>query len=69
MWEYGFSLTGILPYKNKIYDFVIIRENTGQWKPVISHILWSVSSWKTKKITKIKSAIDSEKYFLVIEIF
>ena len=31
---YGFSLTRILPYKDKIYDFVIIRENTGHRKSV-----------------------------------
>ena len=30
MREYGFSLTLIFPYKNKIYDFAVIRENTGQ---------------------------------------
>ena len=36
MREYGFSLTRILPYKDKIYDFVLIREN-----PVFSHILCS----------------------------
>ena len=38
MREYGFSLNNILPYKNKIYDFVLIRENTVQWKPVFSHV-------------------------------
>ena len=27
---YWFSLTRILPYKDKIYDFVLIRENTSQ---------------------------------------
>ena len=30
MREYGFSLTRILPYKDKIYDSVLIRENIGQ---------------------------------------
>ena len=40
MREYGFPLTRILPYKNKIED---IRENTGQWKPVFSHILCSAA--------------------------
>ena len=33
----------ILPYKDKIYDFIYIRKNTGHWKPVFSHILCSVS--------------------------
>ena len=41
MREYGFSLTRIFLYKDTIYDFVLIRENTGQWKPVFSHILCS----------------------------
>ena len=41
MREYGFSLTRILPYKDKIYDSVLVRENTGQWKAVFSHILRS----------------------------
>ena len=27
MREYGFSLTRVLPYKNRIYDSVFIREN------------------------------------------
>ena len=33
MREYGFSQTRILPCKEKIYDFVLVPENTGQWKP------------------------------------
>ena len=41
MREYGFSLTCILPYKDRIYNYVLIREKTGQWKPVFSHILYS----------------------------
>ena len=41
MREYGFSLTHILPYRDRIVDSVLIRENTGQWKPVFSHILCS----------------------------
>ena len=39
MREYEFSLTHILPYKDRIVDFVLIRKNMGQWKPVFSHIL------------------------------
>ena len=45
MREYGFSLTRILPYKDKIVDFVLIRENKGQWKPVFSYTLYSVHDW------------------------
>ena len=41
MREYGFSVTCILPYNDTVYDFVLIRENTGHWKPVFLHILCS----------------------------
>ena len=37
--EYGFSLIHIFPYKGKIIDLVLIREYTGQRKPVFWHIL------------------------------
>ena len=43
MREYGFSLTRILPYEDRIVGSVLKRENTGQQKPVFSHILSSVS--------------------------
>ena len=33
MREYEFSMTCILPHKDKIYDFVSIWENTAQRKP------------------------------------
>ena len=33
MAEYGFFLTFIIPYKDRIKDPVLIRENTGQKKP------------------------------------
>ena len=46
MREYGFSSTRILTYKDKICDFVFIWENTGQWKPVLSHIFCSESLYK-----------------------
>ena len=42
MREYGFSLIRILAYKDRIYDSILIRENTGQQNPVFSHILGSV---------------------------
>ena len=38
MRRYGFSLTVFSSIRK---DFVLIRENTGQWKPVFSHILCS----------------------------
>ena len=37
--EYGFSLTCIFPYKDRIYDYVLIRGDTGQKKPVFFNIL------------------------------
>ena len=43
MQEYGFSLTCILPFKNKIVNSVFIRKNTDQGKPVFPHILCSVT--------------------------
>ena len=39
--EYGFSQTHIFVDKDKMVDSVLIRENTGQKKPVFSHILRS----------------------------
>ena len=39
MQEYGFSLTRTLSYKARSVDSVPIPDNTGQWKPVFSHIL------------------------------
>ena len=41
--ENGFSVTRILPYKDKIVDFVFIRENTCHWKLAFSHILCNES--------------------------
>ena len=58
----GFSLTRILPYKDKIFDFVLIRENMGLWKPVFSHILCSVKEDETTygyKCLRIYFAINS----------
>ena len=43
MQEYTFSLTRILPYKDKIYDSILIRDITVQPKLVFSHILCNVS--------------------------
>ena len=37
--EYGFSLTCIFRYKDRIYDYVLIRGDTGQKKPVFWNIL------------------------------
>ena len=48
MREYGLSLTRILAYKDKIYHSVLLRENTGQWKPVFLHILCSAGLYISK---------------------
>ena len=40
--EYRFSLTRTFSYKDRIIDSVLIRENAGQRKPAIWHILYSV---------------------------
>ena len=39
--EYGFSLTRIFLYKDRIYDYVLTREDMGQRKPVFWNILCS----------------------------
>ena len=40
--EYGFSLNRIFPYKDGIFDSVLICEYMGQRKPVFLHIFRSV---------------------------
>ena len=35
MWEYGFLVTRILPYKDKIYDFVFYTGENGSLKTYI----------------------------------
>ena len=39
MQEYGFSLTRVFPYQNRTFDSAFQRENAGQIKPVLWHIL------------------------------
>ena len=41
--EYRFSLTRMFPHNDKIFDFVLIREYEGQRKPVVWHILRSIT--------------------------
>ena len=62
MREYGFSLTRILPNKDKIYDFILIRENMGQLKPVLSHILCSsvFHLWYTQTSKSILKPLDGQ---------
>ena len=42
----GFSLTRVLPYKDRVYDSVLIRENTVNENPY-SRIFYAVTRWKT----------------------
>ena len=69
----GFSLTRILPYKDRIYDSVLIRENMGQWKPVFSHIFRSVSLTGDSSIGQefryVFKAYISPQKLLVLEYF
>ena len=37
--EYGFPLNHIFLYKDRIFDYLLIRENTGQRKDVFCHNL------------------------------
>ena len=48
MREYGFSLTRILPYTDRIVDSVLMQ-NKGQGQPVFSHILDSEKRKKTQR--------------------
>ena len=51
MREYGFPLSHILPYKDKIYDFVLIRASTGGENPhsCIFYAVYFILSWKMKQ--------------------
>ena len=51
MREYGFSLTRILPYKDRIYESVLIRENTGQY----SRIFYAVILYLRQAVQKIQT--------------
>ena len=45
MQERGFSRPLVLPYKERLVDFVLEWENMGQWKTVFSHILCSENAY------------------------
>ena len=38
--KYGLTLTRTFPFKEIIYDSVLIRENTSQREPVFFHIIF-----------------------------
>ena len=38
----------ILQFTDRIYDSVLIQENTGQWEPVFSHVSCNVTVWNTE---------------------
>ena len=50
MRECGLYLAWIFSYKDLVEDSVLIRKNTGQIKPVLWHILRSISLQKELKI-------------------
>ena len=52
--EYRFTLTRIFPYKNKIADFVFIREKLSQTKPKFRYILHSVTKGVARKSSKME---------------
>ena len=41
MWKQSDELTRIIPYKDRVADFVLIQKNVGHQKPIFSHILRS----------------------------
>ena len=43
MFECGFLLSGILPYKYRIYNSALIRENMARQKPAFLHDLCSAN--------------------------
>ena len=45
------------PVKDRIIDSAYIRENTGQWKPIFSHILCNVWPWNESIYKNILSRI------------
>ena len=54
MREYWAFLTLVFPYKDRIEDYVLVRENTGQRKLVFSHILCCgafSAEFRTMKLT------------------
>ena len=55
MREYGFWLNRILLYKDKIVDFVHMRENTGHWKPVMLPFQGYFQKALSKKIIEIQN--------------
>ena len=55
--KYGFPLTGLFPYKARIYDSVFIRKNLGQRKPVFWYILRTGRTAESIEITE-KTAQD-----------
>ena len=55
--KHGFPLTRLFPYKDRIYDSVLIRRNLGQRKPVFWYILRTGRTAENIEITE-KTAQD-----------
>ena len=44
--KYGFSVIRIFPYKDRSVDFVLIQENTGQWKSTYSDFFYAAKTFQ-----------------------
>lgn len=55
MGQYGFSMTRIFPYQDRIIGFTVIQKNTGHLTPVFSHISRSEQLTNTAQNTAISS--------------
>ena len=56
MTEYGFPLTRIFLYNDRIFDFVLIRENTDQTKPdfdIRVSLLWRHTVGKNQRTVSV----------------
>ena len=58
MSQYGFSRTRIFPYKNRIFNSVLIRENADQRKPVLVNFWRSEEEVRTFGILYFQNKID-----------
>ena len=58
MSQYGFSRTRIFPYKNRIFNSVLIRENAEQRKPVLVNFWRSEEEVRTFGILYFQNKID-----------
>ena len=60
--KYGFSLTRIFSYKDRIVDSVLLRENAGQRKRVLWHISCSDMPFYNKSLVSLIYQISWHKF-------